>query len=92
MDYVDFTLNFVNMLSFKAQAFTPIEQLKTQTWATPEEMAIAVKEAQRRIKTHLAPLQRSMQLYLANKETEFILFRPIRVKTIIYKLKLFGNF
>lgn len=49
-------------------------------------MAVAIKEAQRRIKTHLAPLQRSMQLYLANKETEFILFRPIRVRIIVYEL------
>lgn len=74
------------MITFieKAQAFTPIEQLKTQPWATPEELAVVVKEAQRRIKAHLAPLQRSMQLYLANKETEFILFRPIRNNVVGY--------
>ncbi|XP_013188759.2 conserved oligomeric Golgi complex subunit 3 [Amyelois transitella] len=68
------------LISFmeKAQAFNPIEQLKSQPWASPEEIAVVVKEAQRRIKAQLAPLQRSMQLYLANKETEFILFRPIR--------------
>lgn len=63
----------------QAQAMTPVEgQHKTQP-PPPEEMAIVVKEAQKAIKAHLAPLQRSMQLYLANKETEFILFRPIRV-------------
>ncbi|CAH2050018.1 unnamed protein product, partial [Iphiclides podalirius] len=72
----------------KAQAFTPTEQLKSQPWATPEEMAVAVKEAQRRIKTHLAPLQRSMQLYLANKETEFILFRPIRNNVVGYFMQV----
>ncbi|KAM3959001.1 conserved oligomeric Golgi complex subunit 3 [Aphomia sociella] len=72
----------------KAQAFSPIEQLKTQPWATPEETAKVVKEAQRRIKTHLAPLQRSMQLYLANKETEFILFRPIRNNVVGYFVQI----
>ncbi|VVC91161.1 unnamed protein product [Leptidea sinapis] len=51
---------------------------RAEPWATPSQIAIAVHEAQRRIKLHLATLQRSMQLYLANKETEFILFRPIR--------------
>ncbi|KAL0851495.1 hypothetical protein ABMA28_007287 [Loxostege sticticalis] len=78
------------MITFieKAQAFTPIEQLKTQPWATPEETAVAVKEAQKRIKAHLAPLQRSMQLYLANKETEFILFRPIRNNVVGYFVQI----
>ncbi|XP_052748797.1 conserved oligomeric Golgi complex subunit 3 [Galleria mellonella] len=72
----------------KAQAFTPIEQLKSQPWATPEETATVVKEAQKRIKMHLAPLQRSMQLYLANKETEFILFRPIRNNVVGYFVQI----
>ncbi|XP_059054859.1 conserved oligomeric Golgi complex subunit 3 isoform X2 [Achroia grisella] len=72
----------------KAQVFTPIEQLKSQPWATPEETATVVKEAQKRIKTHLAPLQRSMQLYLANKETECILFRPIRNNVVGYFVQI----
>ncbi|KAJ2940633.1 hypothetical protein O0L34_g14741 [Tuta absoluta] len=72
----------------KAQAFTPQEQLKLQPWASPDEIAVAVKEAQRRIKAHLAPLQRSMQLYLANKETEFILFRPIRNNVVGYFVQM----
>ncbi|XP_046966981.1 conserved oligomeric Golgi complex subunit 3 [Vanessa cardui] len=72
----------------KAQAFTPPDQLKSQLWATPGKLAVAVKEAQKRIKTHLAPLQRSMQLYLANKETEFILFRPIRNNVVGYFVQL----
>ncbi|CAH0724595.1 unnamed protein product, partial [Brenthis ino] len=72
----------------KAQAFTPAELLKSQLWASPGKLAVAVKEAQKRIKTHLAPLQRSMQLYLANKETEFILFRPIRNNVVGYFVQL----
>ncbi|XP_050555141.1 conserved oligomeric Golgi complex subunit 3 isoform X2 [Spodoptera frugiperda] len=78
------------MIAFieKATAFAPIEQLKSQPWATPEEIAVAVKEAQKKIKAHLAPLQRSMQLYLANKETEFILFRPIRNNVVGYFVQI----
>ncbi|XP_049873257.1 conserved oligomeric Golgi complex subunit 3 [Pectinophora gossypiella] len=68
----------------KAQAVTPAVERK----ATAEELAVVVKEAQRRIKTHLAPLQRSMQLYLANKETEFILFRPIRNNVVGYFVQM----
>lgn len=30
------------------------------------------------MKTKIPEVQRSMQLYLANRETEFILFRPIK--------------
>ncbi|XP_077287311.1 conserved oligomeric Golgi complex subunit 3 [Arctopsyche grandis] len=45
---------------------------------SPEQIAAILLETQRLIKANLSPLQRSMQLYLTNKETEFILFRPIR--------------
>ncbi|KAI8438134.1 hypothetical protein MSG28_010762 [Choristoneura fumiferana] len=72
----------------KVQAFSPADQIKTQPWASPEEMAVVVKEAQRRIKAHLAALQRSMQLYLSNKETEFILFRPIRNNVVGYFVQI----
>lgn len=72
----------------KAQAFTPIDQLKSEPWATPEQLAVVVKEVQKRIKAHLAPLQRSMQLYLANKETEFILFKPIRNNVVGYFVQI----
>ncbi|XP_059609065.1 conserved oligomeric Golgi complex subunit 3 [Phlebotomus argentipes] len=44
----------------------------------PSHVAGIVQEAQKSIKVKLSGLQRAMQLYLANKDTEFILFRPIR--------------
>ncbi|KOB76913.1 Uncharacterized protein OBRU01_05183 [Operophtera brumata] len=56
--------------------------------ATPEELARVVQEAQRHVKAALAPLQRSMQLYLSNKETEFILFRPIRNNVVGYFMQI----
>ncbi|XP_072946658.1 conserved oligomeric Golgi complex subunit 3 [Epargyreus clarus] len=80
-------IEFIEMVHALSQK-TPAESLKSQPWASPEQMALVVKEAQRRIKAHLAPLQRSMQLYLANKETEFILFRPIRNNVVGYFVQL----
>ncbi|GBP13312.1 Conserved oligomeric Golgi complex subunit 3 [Eumeta japonica] len=64
------------------------EQLRSEAWAQPEQAARVVQDAQRRVRTHLAPLQRSMQLYLANKETEFILFRPIRNNVVGYFIQM----
>lgn len=53
--------------------------MQIRKWASPQMIGGLVQEAQRNIKTKLGGLQRSMQLYLANRDTEFILFRPIRV-------------
>jgi len=55
------------------------ETLKQQSFAAPETVAAAVRDTQKLIKTALPKLQRSMQLYLANRDTEAILYRPIKV-------------
>ncbi|XP_053613207.1 conserved oligomeric Golgi complex subunit 3 [Plodia interpunctella] len=65
----------------KAQALPPPE-------LQPQPAAAAVRDTQRAVSAHLAPLQRSMQLYLANKETEFILFRPIRNNVVGYFVQM----
>uniref|UniRef100_A0A1B6LLU1 Conserved oligomeric Golgi complex subunit 3 n=1 Tax=Graphocephala atropunctata TaxID=36148 RepID=A0A1B6LLU1_9HEMI len=52
--------------------------LRVQPWAGPEQVSALVQDVSRNIKTKLPPLQRSMQLYLANRDTEFILYRPIK--------------
>ncbi|KAJ8911040.1 hypothetical protein NQ315_004686 [Exocentrus adspersus] len=49
-----------------------------QDFGKPDVVAGVVQETQKNIKIKLPEVQRSMQLYLANKETEFILFRPIK--------------
>lgn len=54
--------------------------LRQTTWAAPQQISSIIQESQRNIKSKLVGVQRSMQLYLANKDTEFILFRPIRVR------------
>lgn len=53
--------------------------LRQTPWAAPQLISSLISESQRNIKNKLAVIQRSMQLYLSNKDTEFILFRPIRV-------------
>ncbi|XP_023716609.1 conserved oligomeric Golgi complex subunit 3 [Cryptotermes secundus] len=52
--------------------------LAQQPFAHADVIGKIVQETQRLIKNQLPIIQRSMQLYLANRETEFILFRPIK--------------
>ncbi|KAJ8933259.1 hypothetical protein NQ318_017797 [Aromia moschata] len=49
-----------------------------QDFGKPTEVAAIVHEGQKNMKTKIPEVQRAMQLYLANRETEFILFRPIK--------------
>lgn len=53
--------------------------LRQSAWASPQQTSSVIQETQRLIKSRLPSLQRSMQLYLSNRDTEFIIFRPIRV-------------
>lgn len=53
-------------------------QLRQQQWASPQHVSEVCQSSQRLVKTELTGLQRSLQLYLSNRDTEFILFRPIR--------------
>lgn len=45
---------------------------------TAQEVATTVADVLRIIKFKCPDIQQSMQLYLANKETEFILFKPVK--------------
>lgn len=65
-------------LLLKSDAMPAFEQ---HEFLKPQVLAGILSTAQRNIKTKLPEIQRSMQLYLANRETEFILFRPIKVST-----------
>lgn len=55
--------------------------LRQSSWASPQQISSIIQETQRLIKAKLAVLQRAMQLYLSNRDTEFIIFRPIRVSS-----------
>uniref|UniRef100_A0A182JUF3 Conserved oligomeric Golgi complex subunit 3 n=1 Tax=Anopheles christyi TaxID=43041 RepID=A0A182JUF3_9DIPT len=62
--------------------------LRMAPFAAPQQISSIIQECLRNIKSKLTGLQRSMQLYLANKDTEFILFRPIRNNIIGSFVKL----
>nr|CAG4649154.1 EOG090X02EM [Scapholeberis mucronata] len=52
--------------------------LKDQAFAKPDVVQNYSSESQKYLRTRLPVVQRSLQLYLANRETEFILFRPVK--------------
>lgn len=62
--------------------------LRNSSWASPQHISSIIQETQRLIKVKLCNLQRSMQLYLSNRDTEFIIFRPIRNNIISSFVKL----
>nr|CAG4645392.1 EOG090X02EM [Lynceus sp. MCZ IZ 141354] len=65
----------------QAEAFTaanPEGSLKLQAFAKAEIIGEIVGETHKLLRTRLPSIQRSLQLYLANRETEFILFRPVK--------------
>lgn len=79
----------------KAQIFTKMNSeadakatLCQQPFASASSVSQIVKETQRRIKSQLPSLQRNMQLYLANRETEFVLFRPIKNSVVAAFMQL----
>lgn len=86
------TRSIYNRLMFDLQAntFSKMSQdvsstqeqvkLKNQPFATPEVIGSIVSEMKRAIKNTLPVILRSMQLYLANRETEMVLYRPIKVR------------
>ncbi|GAB1606416.1 conserved oligomeric Golgi complex subunit 3-like isoform X1 [Argonauta hians] len=53
--------------------------LRNQPFATPEKLHDVVAESYKNLKLRLPLVQRSMTLYLANKDTEYILFKPVKV-------------
>lgn len=69
-------------------------RIRQQAFGSAQEIAKTVGEAQRLIKFKLPNIQQSMQLYLANRETECILFRPIKnnvVAAFAQLLQLLSN-
>lgn len=53
--------------------------LRTQPFAAPEKLHDVVAETYKLVKKSVPSVHRSMALYLANRETEIILFKPIKV-------------
>ena len=61
--------------------------LSSQPFATPEKIHDIAAETYKNIKTQLSPVHRSMALYLANRDTEVILFKPVKVIHSILKFE-----
>ncbi|XP_053994428.1 conserved oligomeric Golgi complex subunit 3 [Hylaeus volcanicus] len=51
---------------------------QTHVLGSPQDVATVISEVLRIIKFKCPEVQQLMQLYLSNKETEFILFRPVK--------------
>merc|ERR1740128_156098 len=79
----DFLIGPVRVYLAKATSFlrkngADVSTLKKQHFGLPEVVRDYVTESQKYLRTRLPLVQRSLQLYLANRETEFILFRPVK--------------
>ncbi|KAL1430614.1 hypothetical protein MTO96_014860 [Rhipicephalus appendiculatus] len=70
------------ILQVKQQEPTRTVSLRNQPFAAPDSVATVVSSAYRHLKSSLNSLARSMSLYLANKDTEQILFKPIKTKVL----------
>ena len=64
----------------KEDTSAPNVSLRQQPFAVPERVHDTVAETYKNLKNKKADVQKSMALYLANKDTEFILFKPIKVR------------
>ncbi|XP_039203573.1 conserved oligomeric Golgi complex subunit 3 isoform X1 [Crotalus tigris] len=81
-------LSKVSALTAVVSARGPKYNLSQQPWAQPVKISDLVSSTYRRIKTKLPPTLQSMSLYLSNKDTEFILFKPVRnnIQQVFQKL------
>ncbi|XP_057350618.1 conserved oligomeric Golgi complex subunit 3 isoform X3 [Manis pentadactyla] len=68
----------VSALKTMASQGGPRYTLSQQPWAQPAKVSDLVTSAYKTIKAKLPGTLRSMSLYLSNKDTEFILFKPVR--------------
>lgn len=57
---------------------SPPAALKQQPFASASAVSALISKTKRNVKQRIPEVQKSMQLYLANRETEFILFRPVK--------------
>ncbi|KAI7808344.1 conserved oligomeric Golgi complex subunit 3 [Triplophysa rosa] len=71
-------LTKVDALRTMAVQGGPTYNLSQQPWAQPAKINDVVMATYRILKNKLPGTLQSMSLYLANKDTEFILFKPVR--------------
>ncbi|XP_034936723.1 conserved oligomeric Golgi complex subunit 3 [Chelonus insularis] len=66
-----------------------LSNISNEKLKNPQHIASIINEALRFIKFRMPNIQQSMQLYLANRETEFILFRPIKNNVVAVFTQLY---
>ncbi|MBN3277693.1 COG3 protein, partial [Polyodon spathula] len=81
-------LTKVAALKTMASQGGPNYNLSQQPWAQPAKINDIVATTYKTLKTKLPATLQSMSLYLANKDTEFILFKPVRnnIQQVFQKL------
>ena len=63
-------------------------KISSLPWMSTKALNAVVSDSQKKIKKELPVIQKMLHLYLCNKETEFILFRPIRNEVMITFMSL----
>lgn len=63
-------------------------QFKEEPNGQPKSLAALVTATQRNVKAQIPLVQRTMKTYLSNRETEFILFRPIKNNILLAFLRV----
>ena len=65
--------------------FEEILSFLTISYFSTENVRKIVSEAYMMLKSKLPGIMESMSLYLASKETEYILFKPIKVSLVYFR-------
>uniref|UniRef100_A0A8C9NFA6 Conserved oligomeric Golgi complex subunit 3 n=1 Tax=Serinus canaria TaxID=9135 RepID=A0A8C9NFA6_SERCA len=78
IDQLEEFMTKVAALKTMATQGGPNYSLSQQPWAQPAKINDLVSSTYKTIKTKLPSTLRSMSLYLSNKDTELILFKPVR--------------
>ena len=71
--------SFTEILNL-AKAFSNLQELRTHAAFSIDNISKRLKDDLQKFESNLQTVQRSMALYLANRDTEAILFRPIKLK------------
>ncbi|ENN79034.1 hypothetical protein YQE_04501, partial [Dendroctonus ponderosae] len=77
LDWIEKAEKILKIIRVENTIFNDLT-VRGQGFGRTENVAGLIKDAQKNMKTRIPDVQRSMQLYLANQETEFILFRPVK--------------
>ena len=73
-------LQYSVILEMKKEEAGAKVSLRQQPFASPENLQNVVAQSWKTLKANKSKVQESMALYLANKDTEYILLKPVKVR------------